>query len=366
LSADETAGFGYRFKLRLSAVAWFVLATGFLLALPVMIDITWCVVAGVVLLAALLAILVAWIMRLLFRGQRQQRVATSYLKAWVGLTFLLSIMVAAPIYGIALITELRPLIVPQAELSNGKKTVIFQGMMHIGSESFYKGVVYDIENALSQGYVIYYEGVKPSTPEAGKWFSDTLAGGEDLSDNYQKMASLCGLTFQLNYFGLLQADMVAHPDRHVTADVSTADMMAEYERLLAADPKFAKEMAAKKAAASADKGSSDSISSLIGIVSGGTPEQQKLVGALCRGGMSYLLGRKSTPDPMDAVILDFRNRALAQRIEADPHDKIYITYGAEHLPGVLALLQAHDPAWEIKALKWTRTVETPQDLVGKL
>ena len=114
----------------------------------------------------MLAIPVAWIIRRLFRGQRQQRVSTSYLRGWVGLTFLLSILVATPIYGIALITELRPLIVPQAELSNGKKTVVFQGMMHIGSEGFYKGVVYDIENALSQGYVIYYEGVRPSTPEA--------------------------------------------------------------------------------------------------------------------------------------------------------------------------------------------------------
>lgn len=47
---------------------------------------------------------------------------------------------------------------PQATLSNGSKTVVFQGMVHVGSEPFYKTVVCDIEQALSDGFVIFYEG----------------------------------------------------------------------------------------------------------------------------------------------------------------------------------------------------------------
>ena len=89
MSSVENPGLGSRFKLRVSAILWFVLAVGFLLALPVMIEISWWVVAGVVVFAGLLAILVAWIIRLLSRGQRRQRVFTSYLKAWLGLTLLL-------------------------------------------------------------------------------------------------------------------------------------------------------------------------------------------------------------------------------------------------------------------------------------
>jgi hypothetical protein len=47
-------------------------------------------------------------------------------------------------------------------------------------------------------------------------------------------------------------------------------------------------------------------------------------------------------------------------------DKIFITYGAGHLPGLLGDLQKSDPAWEIKSLKWMRTIETPEDLEGQI
>jgi len=33
---------------------------------------------------------------------------------------------------------------------------------------------------------------------------------------------------------------------------------------------------------------------------------------------------------MEKVLLDFRNCKLADRILADPHDKIYITYGSNY------------------------------------
>jgi hypothetical protein len=367
MALGETAAgsFGYRLKLRVSAIVWFVLGLGFLLSLPVLVDVSWFVVLVIAVIAAILGLLAAWIVRALFRNQRRQRFGTSYLKAWAALLFVLAIIVATPIYFLALATEFRPLVVPQATLSNGKKTVVFQGMMHIGSEGFYKSVVYDLEKALDDGYVIYYEGVMPS-PDGDKWFNDTLAGGGDLSDNYKTMASLCGLSFQLDYFGLLRTDMAAHPERHIAADVTTADMMHEYERLVAEDPDFAARMAEQKADDAADKGSSGGLSGIIGMVSNGTPDQRRLAGTICRGGLSMLLGGKAKPSPMDPVILDFRNRALAERIGADSHQLIYITYGAEHLPGVLALLKAQDPAWDIQSLKWSRTVETPEELTGKL
>ena len=34
-------------------------------------------------------------------------------------------------------------------------------MAHVGTESFYKTVIYDLQHAIADGYVIYYEGVKP-------------------------------------------------------------------------------------------------------------------------------------------------------------------------------------------------------------
>ncbi|MDC9824441.1 hypothetical protein PRN20_11920 [Devosia sp. ZB163] len=41
-------------------------------------------------------------------------------------------------------------------------------------------------------------------------------------------------------------------------------------------------------------------------------------------------------------------------------------YGAGHPPGLLALLRSKDPAWEIKSVKWLRTIETPEEHTGSI
>ena len=364
VAAPAAIGGSMKWKLRVSAVVWFLLGAAFLLAVPVLFDVSPLVPLGVAVVALILAFPGAWLVRRLFAGQRRQGFVWSFVKAALALLFVLSIALAAPIYFLALYAEFRPLTVPRATLSDGKKTVVFQGMMHIGSEPFYKSVVYDLEKALADGYVVYYEGVR-GDPEGDKWFSDTLAGGGDLSANYQLIGGVCGLKFQLDYFQLLAADMKEHPERHVSADVSTADMMREYERLMKEDPAFAAAMQSKAAPASGGDGSSG-MAGLLSFLKGGTPEFQRLGGTMCRGFLSMVLQRKSAPDEMDKVVLDYRNRALADRIAEDTHPLIYMTYGAEHLNGLLADLKAKDPAWEIKSVSWQRTIDTPQNATGEL
>ncbi len=144
-----------RIKLRLGTIAWFLAVIVLLLSLPVLFDIGWIAVLAAVLVAIVLALPVAWLVRRLFAGQRMERWSHVYLKAILGTLAFLALVVAAPIYGLAAYTAVRPLTVPQATLTNGSKTVIFQGMIHIGSEGFYKSVVYDVEKALSEGYVIF-------------------------------------------------------------------------------------------------------------------------------------------------------------------------------------------------------------------
>lgn len=356
---------GERLKLRIGTIVWFVLLIGLLLSLPVLFDIHWLVAVGVAALALILALPIAWLVRKMFAGQRRLAPLTSYLKSVVALSAVLSILIAAPLYALALVTALRPMIVPQATLSNGEKTIVFQGMVHIGSEGFYKSVVYDLEKALTEGYVIFYEGVI-GDPAGDAWFSETLAGGGDLSSNYTQFGHACGLNFQLDYFTLLQADMAVHPERHVAADVTTADMMREYQRLVENDPAFAASVENADAPAPEAGEEAGGTGRLFEILEQATPAQQSLVGTACRGWLSWMLMQKASPSPLDPVILDFRNRKLAERVEMAAEDKIYMTYGAGHLPGLLDLLQANDPAWEIKSLKWMRAIETPESLEGQL
>jgi hypothetical protein len=296
-----------------------------------------------------------------FRGRR------SFL-AWAlaGMLGMLG-LVSLPVWSLAFFVQGGPTAVPLATLSNGKKTVVFQGMQHVGSEDFYKSVVFDLQQALTDGYTLFYEGVMPvpGRPDLTDWFNQTLRGTkQDLSASYAQMAEQCGLSFQLNYFDAIKADMALHPSRHITADASFLEMKTEYERLLREEPGFAAAMAAKATKARKEESElGDPFGGILGFMTHATPEQRKLVGIICRGvlgmAISGALGEEN--DPAKRVILDYRNRTLARFVTDSPHDKIYITYGAAHFPGFLAELQKRDPAFVLRSVKGVRPMTLPDE-----
>jgi hypothetical protein len=356
-------------RIVLWTTIWLVLGFGFLLSLPIIFGWAAWLFLVIAAIAALLALALTWLLRRISERRRTER---SFVASWLryGLLtlFLLAILVAAPIYFLIVYSTVRPMTVPQAILSNGPRTVVYQGMIHIGSEDFYKSVVYDLEAALADGYVLFYEGVQPGTPEANAWFKNLLGGGGDLSANYKALGDACQLRFQLGYFDLLEKDRLVHPDRHVTADVSNTQLMQEYERLRATDPAFAKAMDSQLAAAKATttaSGASGDIAGIVNWINNMSEGQRGLAGVVCRGYMAISLGGEKERSEQDKLILDYRNRFLAGRILSDPHDKIYITYGSAHLPGVIALLQKADPRWQIKSVKWLRTNAPPDKVTGK-
>jgi hypothetical protein len=53
--------------------------------------------------------------------------------------------------------EISPANMPLYVISNGKKEVYFQAMVHIGSQSFYKQVEQEIQQAKRQGFVLFFE-----------------------------------------------------------------------------------------------------------------------------------------------------------------------------------------------------------------
>lgn len=350
---------------RIATVIWFLLGVGFLLALPVLLGLHPLVLPGVLALAAILAAPVAWLGRVLFDRARRWSIFRAWARCAIALAFGFSMLAAAPLYVLAIVVGLDPLLAPQAVLSNGKKTVLFQGAVHVGSEPFYKAMIYDLEHALSDGYVIYYEGILPD-PAGDAFFRDVIAGGGSLNDQYKAMSKVCGLTFQGDYFQLLKPQILEHPDRHVAADVTTLQLKQEYDRLAAADPAFAKKVQDSVDETRQDQKSAGVMTKFFAWAQDGDPRHQSLAGVTCRGAMTLLLKAKGDkPDTLDPVILDFRNRQLAARIEAAPQDRIYVNYGAEHLKGLLADLRKADPNWKVKSVKWMRAMQAPEDLRGE-
>ncbi len=356
--------------IRLSTLLWAVLLLCFLAGLPVLLGATWLSLLALLLFAALLALPLAWLWRRIWRPARERRWSGTWLRGSVGLWFLLCGLAAAPVYFLAITTETQPAIVPTVTLSNGTRTVVLQGMQHVGAERFYKAVVYDLEKALADGYVLAYEGVANSDPEADAWFRKTLSHGKDLGDSYRELGKTCGLSYQIDYFGPVVADAKAHPERHVTMDVNTRAMKQEYDRLMQSDPAFAASMRKRdeEQDAATDDDAPDFVTRLIERQKAGDERQNALAGTLCRGIMTFVMRQATTGgtgNDMDPVVLTFRNRHLATQLLADPREKIYVTYGAAHLPGVMDLIR-REPGWEVESIKWMRTIAAPEHLEGRL
>jgi len=346
-----------------------VLGVAFALCLPILLGWGYGLLYVVALVAALLGVASAWVFRRFSLAASGRPFASVWLRHLLGCALVLGILVAAPLYYLMVVTDTRPATVPQVALTNGSKRVVFQGMQHIGSEHFYQAVIYDVEKALSEGYVSWYEGVQTPTPESKAFFeklSRELVGGSDLGGTYKSIGEICGMKFQLDYFGLLEADKAEHPKRHLVADVDALELKAEYERLMREDAVFAKAHAEDFK----PKRATDDNALMLKVVEwlkNGSESQKTLGGVACRGLFSLNQpAEDGPPGHMEPVILEFRNRALAQRIMQSTDDKIFITYGAAHLPGLVAELRKLDPKWAVGSVKWLRTIEAPEHIEGKL
>lgn len=356
-----------RWGERLKGAFWLALALFALAGLMVVGQLpAW--IIGAVLGAGVLLGALLWLPRWWLARRRPGYAAGRSLAAFALAGALLSLgLVSLPVWALAFWVQSGPTAVPLATLSNGQKTVVFQGMQHVGSEDFYKAVVFDLEQALADGYTLFYEGVMPvdGRPDLSDWFNQTLRGSkQDLSAGYKQMAGQCGLSFQLEYFDAIKADMAIHPSRHLTADANFLEMKTEYDRLLREDSGFAAAMAARAAKAEVPQSDgADPFTLFLGIVQGATPAQKRLAGIVCRGvlGMAVSGALGAQNDPTQRVILDFRNRTLARFVDESTADKIYITYGAAHFPGFVAELQKRDPKFVVRSVKGVRPMTLPDE-----
>lgn len=353
-----------RWMLRLSTIVWFLAGVAFLLSVPLLFQLSPIILLMILVIALMLGAALGWLIAGVLHKGHFRRV---WLKSATAIVFVLTALVASPIYYAATITQVSPAMVPQATLTNGHKLIVFQGMQHVATEVFYKSVIYDLEDALSRGAVVYYEGFRPSTPRNDKWFQDLITGGADLSGAYRELGSVCGLQTQSAYFGLLGRDAREHPTAHVVADVDTAQLRAEYDRLMRTDPAFAAAMRERAGARTPNMG--DGLEPIVAFLRRGSDGQREIAGILCRGFMTFGTRQTrngGTPDELNKLILNYRNQVLASALLAEPRRRIYVTYGAEHLSGVMALLKKAAPHWRVVSVKWTRTIDSPEKLSGRL
>lgn len=312
------------------------------------------IVAALVAVAALLALPLAWLLRLVARSLRKRR----YRRTWAWITFtvasLLLLLAAAPIWGLSWVAEARPLTIPRVTLVNGDRTVIFQGMIHAASPAFYDHVRQGIDQALAEGYVVYHEGVLPSDPESNAWLASVVPGSGDLGDRQKTLAGICGLQYQRDAFPDTAREIQTQPTRHIQADVSVADIKREFERLQGSGPADVEADPQSPIGLTAEQSEQleEAFERFIAWHGEGSDSRQRIVRKLCAGVMSLFIDEAAmqrVPWPLSAVIIDYRDRALARRIVDDPRARIYVVYGAGHHQGLIRELTALDPRWQVRS-----------------
>ena len=327
-------------RLRLNTLGWAALVLIFVVGAPILVSASPLVLGGVVLVGALLGLL----MRFLWLFIRRRLSKAGWGRTALVGALALTGVAAAPIYWLVTQSALNPLSVPRVTMTDGKRQVVFQGMIHIGSPQFYRSVIYDMARARDAGYVLFYEGVHTGTPEAEAWMSAAVGTSGDLNGDYSRIAEACGLSFQGDFLDYMSNDSEVNPGRSVIADVSVTEMFAEWQRLVAARPELADQLAAREGT----RGTSSGPAAVIGMVNKLGAGHEEFLAAICRGLFSVALGKKADQDFLDEVIVDFRNRRLVDRILAAPDANIYIVYGAEHLPGLFHEMKSRNPSWTIE------------------
>ena len=239
--------------------------------------------------------------------------------------------------------EIYPAKMPEYTISNWDKEVKFQAMSHIWSENFYKEVQDNIKNYKKNWWVYFYEWVKPWTNENLQKFNQAIWIKFD-KNLYKNFSKLYWLTFQDNSIFLW---LVNNKDFNV--DISLDQIMKLYKnktnsiKTLSNTPPIE---ASKEIIKTLSQLNERELHILIYI------NQAILNFIIWSNNTQEFLNNNFTNKKLFEVILDERNKVVANEIINTQYKKIYMTYWLLHFKWILELLQKNDPNWKIIKTKY--------------
>lgn len=128
--------FSHDAKICLRTLGWALVAILFLMGVPLLWAASPLILLAVIVAGAVIGISLHWLC-IRFRHGVQSGSRAGAMLAGVGF---LTGLVALPLWWLILQPALHPLTVPRITLGDGKRQVVFQGMVHVGSEQFYRSV----------------------------------------------------------------------------------------------------------------------------------------------------------------------------------------------------------------------------------
>lgn len=218
-----------------------------------------------------------------------------------------------------------PLKMHEYTLNNGKQTIVFQEMAHIGKTEFYETVDSNLKVYREEGFIYAYEQVLVKTREEAERLTE-LTGLA--SDTYGLLASYLELDNQKNHMGYVLP-------QDINADMNASELIGLMEAYKENNPE-AEEL---------ELDFEDSLQSL----EDSSSASKWLLKAGLRGMLK--LARKNTVDLGEGVLKDVilkkRDQKLFEKINELEADKIVIHYGALHFNGFFQKLKEQDSNWKI-------------------
>lgn len=198
-----------------------------------------------------------------------------------------------------------------SEMSDGRKTVKFIWMQHEGRPEFFDNVRERIEQLKTEGYVLFYEGTRNGDSEL------TDREARQLRKFMGHSPSSSSRSDALKSLGDLGKDYVVQDNSHYMNLVNTKDFNVDVtDKLMiqAYEARYGK------------------------IVLTDEDLDKPLEMDLSDDSILPYLNTKF-------IIVDYRNKYLADKVHTAEHAKIVILYGLGHKFGLLRELKKIDPAW---------------------
>lgn len=218
-----------------------------------------------------------------------------------------------------------PLKMKEYTLTNGKQTIVFQEMVHIGETSFYNQIEENLENYRKEGYIYAYEQVRVLNMDEAKDLTDLTGLGVD---TYGIISENLGLDNQKNHMGHIK-------ENDINADMSATDLIALMKKYKTEKP-HVEDM---------NVNIEDSLNSL--------KEANDFTKVMIKAAMRGMLKIASEGEVnmeeslLQDVILEERDQRMFDIISNIESNKIIVHYGALHFKGFFERLKETDSNWKI-------------------
>jgi len=235
---------------------------------------------------------------------------------------------------------LNPLSLEQHSITNWEKTLVFQEMIHIWSENYYKSIAEELSDYKNKDYVYYFEWVRRWSQENMDKFNQALWIEFD-QDLYKNLAATYWLIEQDKDMFL---NLVNNKDINVDQDIN--EIIQKYEAL-----KIEKNI--ENISPNKPININKDIVTLLAELEG---RELQLLQFINKAMLTLLIKNEEALSAIHEnfwnqelleIILAWRNITVADKIINSDDKLIFATYWALHYDWILELLQENDPNWKV-------------------